>query len=141
MIERLNRKFGMGAGAGALSDDKGNNNPGAKPTTSVPASSTTSSSTTASTSTPTSTPSKPTTPPRDPTSKFRNNLEDFVENMMEKNPEDEKMTELAELLARIPTSLSDKEFISGMVQKGVSRREILSLACMMDDAKKLEGYY
>ena len=143
VIERLNRKFGVGAsvGAGAPSDDKENHNPGSKPATSVPTPSTANSSTTASTSTPSSIPSKPTTPPRDPTSKFRNNLEDFVENMLEKNPEDDKMTELAELLARIPTSLSDTEFISGMVQKGVSRREILSLACMIDDAKKLEGNY
>jgi len=141
VIERLKRKFSTGAKADTSPDNDKSNDEGPKPATSVSASSTANSPTTASTSTPTSTPSKPTTPPRDPTSKFRNNLEDFVENMLEKNPEDDKMTELAELLARIPTSLSDREFISGMVQKGVSRREILSLACMMDDAKKLEGYY
>ena len=46
--------------------------------------------------------------------------------------EDKKMMELTELLAHIPTSLSDKELINVMVDKGVSRRDILSLTDMMD---------
>lgn len=102
VIERLNRKFGIGAGAKAPSDDKKPNNPGPKPTISVPASSTVTSPTAASSDTSSPASAKPATPARDPTGQSRNDLANFVKSIANKNPEDRKMMELADRLARIP---------------------------------------
>lgn len=128
VIERLNRKFSIAAKADAPPHDNKSNDQGPKPATSVSVPSTANSPNDASTSASVSASSQPTTHPHRPTSKFRNKLDDLVEGMVE----DKKMMELAELLAHIPTSLSDKEFINVMVDKGVSRRDILSLTDMMD---------
>jgi hypothetical protein len=102
VIERLTRKFGVGAGAKAPSDDQKPNNSGPKSTDSVPASSTATSPTAASSDTSTPASPKPATPARDPTGQSRNDVADFIKSMAGKNPDDKKMMELADRLARIP---------------------------------------
>ncbi|KAG9552436.1 hypothetical protein KCU71_g12298, partial [Aureobasidium melanogenum] len=92
VIERLNRKFGVVAGARATPGT--NNDGGAAPASSVPATSTPPSSAAAS--------AKPTVPHRDPTGQSRNNLADIVKGMVDKNPGDKKMAELAEQLTHMP---------------------------------------
>ncbi|KAH0087682.1 hypothetical protein KCU60_g14185, partial [Aureobasidium melanogenum] len=92
VIERLNRKFAVVAGAGSTPDN--DNDGGPAPAPSVPATSTPPSSAAAS--------AKPTAPRRDPTGQSRNNLADIVKGMVDKNPGDKKMAELAEQLTRMP---------------------------------------
>lgn len=74
VINRLNRKFGVVTEAGNSPDD--NNDDGGR-------------------SRPTST---PTAPHRDPTGQSRNSLADIVKSMVDKDPGDKKMAEIAEEL-------------------------------------------
>lgn len=87
VIERLNRKFGVSADGGTSSDK--NNDGGAAPASSASTSSKSAS-------------ANPTAPDRDPTGQFRDNLADIVKNMVDKNPGNEKMAELADQLTRMP---------------------------------------
>lgn len=98
VIERLNRKFGVAAEAGATPNNNNNDNGGGPASaTSIPASSAA-----ASPGTPSSASAKPTAPHRDPTAQSRNSLADIVKSMVDKNPGDKKMAELVDQLTRIP---------------------------------------
>jgi hypothetical protein len=93
VIERLNRKFGVGITP--TPDNKEDSNRG--PSTS---STTNSSPTTSSTASTPASP-KPTTP-RDPTGQSRNDVAELVKGIADKNPEDEGMMRIANELARMP---------------------------------------
>ncbi|KAG9698284.1 hypothetical protein KCU95_g13409, partial [Aureobasidium melanogenum] len=90
VVNRLNRKFGVAVEAGAVPhNNDGNNDGGPLPAISKPPSSSTAS-------------AKPTAPHCDPPGQSCNSLADIVKSMVEKNPGDQKMAELAERLARRP---------------------------------------
>ncbi|KAH0155170.1 hypothetical protein KCU82_g10764, partial [Aureobasidium melanogenum] len=120
VIERLNRKFGVVAGAGATPDD--NNDGGPAPAPSVPATSTSPSSAAAS--------AKPTAPHRDPTGQSCNNLADIVKGMVEKNPDDKKMAELAEQLTRMP--IRSRE-VNAMLFAPPTPEELEMIRCEMKE--------
>jgi hypothetical protein len=99
VIERLNRKFGVGIAV--TPDNKEGSNEGPVPTTSVSNSSAATSSPAASSNA--STPVSPTpTTPRDLTGQSRNHLADIAKGLADKNPEDEGMMKLANDFARMP---------------------------------------
>jgi hypothetical protein len=98
VIERLNRKFGVGVTDTTPTKKEGSNQ-GSGPATSAFTSSTANPS--PATSSNASTP-KPTTPPRDPTGQSRNHLADIAKSLADKNPEDEGMMKLANDFARMP---------------------------------------
>jgi hypothetical protein len=94
VIDRLNRKFGVGVTGTHTKKEGSDRGP-------TPATSSTATSSPAASNASTAASPKPTTP-RDPTGQSRNDVAHIAKSLADKNPEDKEMMKLADDLARMP---------------------------------------